>query len=198
MTNVPTSDADAVIAQIRELEDAGCEVVRVAVPNMDAITSLPRIRKAVGIPLVVDIHFDHRLALAAMDAGVDKVRINPGNMRDPENVRLVVRKAKSLGIPVRVGANSGSIIPRDERKEAGRRHASAGYMVDAVLSYLRLFEEEGFGQVVVSLKSLDVMETIQANRLFAMKCDYPLHLGITAAGTEFAGTVKSAVGMFTS
>ena len=195
MTNVSTADTGAVVRQIRMLEDAGCEIVRVAVPNMEAVKSLSEIKGNIGIPLVTDIHFDHELALAAMDAGVDKVRINPGNMRDPEKVRQVVRKAKSLGIPMRVGANSGSILPRGKAADGPRRHATADYMVDAVLDYLRLFDEEEFRDVVISLKSSNVIETMRAYQLFSEKSDCPLHLGVTAAGTDFSGSIKSAVGI---
>ena len=195
MTNVVSSDAKATIDQIHRLEKAGCEIVRIAIPNMDAVEHLSEIRSNISIPLVVDIHFDHRLALASMDSGVDKVRINPGNIRDPEKVREIVRKAKSLGIPIRVGANSGSIIPRGSSGEEQPRHASAEYMVDAVLDYLRYFEDEDFHEIVVSLKNSDVIETMKAYQLFSVKSDYPLHIGITAAGTDFAGTIKSSIGI---
>jgi (E)-4-hydroxy-3-methylbut-2-enyl-diphosphate synthase len=195
MTNMPFSDVKGTIKQIHELEEAGCEIIRVAIPNMEAIKTLKEIKRNIHIALVVDIHFDHRLALAAMDAGVDKVRINPGNMRDPEKVREVVRKAKSLGIPIRVGANSGSILPRNKTSRNHPRHATAEFMVKAVLRYLRIFEKENFRNIVVSLKSSSVCETIKAYEIFSKKSDYPLHLGITAAGTDFSGTIKSCVGI---
>lgn len=196
MTNVPFADVKGTIRQINNLEEAGCEIVRVAIPNSDAVKTLKEIKQSIHIPLVADIHFDYRLALAAMDAGVDKVRINPGNMRKPKEVREVARKARSLGIPIRVGANSGSIIPRQKLKRE-MRHATADYMVYAVLEYLKLFEDEDFHDIVVSLKSSNVPETMRAYEIFSEKSDYPLHIGITAAGTDFSGTVKSAIGIGT-
>jgi (E)-4-hydroxy-3-methylbut-2-enyl-diphosphate synthase len=194
MTNVPFSDVKGTVRQIHKLEEAGCEIIRVAIPNMEAIKPLKEIKRSINIPLVVDIHFDHRLALAAMDAGVDKVRINPGNMRDPKKVCEVVRKAKSLGIPIRVGANSGSILPRGKASNP-LKHAAAEFMVNATLEYLQIFEDVDFRDVIVSLKSSSVQETIKAYEIFSSKSDYPLHLGITAAGTDFSGTIKSSIGI---
>jgi len=193
MTNTKTSDVDATVAQIRRLEEAGCEIVRVAVPDQAAAKALPAIRKGVSVPLVADIHFDHRLALAAIEAGIDKLRLNPGNITDPKRIAEVAHAAKDAGIPIRVGANSGSLA-KTYLKD-GR--ATADGMVESALDEIRLLEAEGFDQIVVSLKGTDVRMTVEANRRMAEEVDYPLHIGITEAGTPWEGAIRSAVGIGT-
>ncbi len=192
MTNTDTSDVDATVAQIERLQEAGCEIVRVAVPNADAARALPRIKKRIDIPLVADIHFDHRLALTSIEAGVDKLRLNPGNITDQKKIEQVVLAAKEAGIPIRVGANSGSLAP-EFLDENG--HATADGMVDSALKEIRLLEELDFTDIVVSLKATDVMMTLAAYRRIVREVDYPLHIGITEAGTPWGGTIKSAVGI---
>ena len=192
MTNTDTSDVDATVAQIERLQEAGCEIVRVAVPDADAARALPRIKKRIDIPLVADIHFDHRLALFSIEAGVDKLRLNPGNITDQKKIEQVVLAAKEAGIPIRVGANSGSLAP-EFLDENG--HATADGMVDSALKEIRLLEELDFTDIVVSLKATDVMMTLAAYRRIVREVDYPLHIGITEAGTPWGGTIKSAVGI---
>ena len=192
MTNTDTSDVDATVAQIERLQEAGCEIVRVAVPDADAARALPRIKKRIDIPLVADIHFDHRLALTSIEAGVDKLRLNPGNITDQKKIEQVVLAAKEAGIPIRVGANSGSLAP-EFLDENG--HATADGMVDSALKEIRLLEELDFTDIVVSLKATDVMMTLAAYRRIVREVDYPLHIGITEAGTPWGGTIKSAVGI---
>ncbi len=189
MTNALATDVDATLAQIARLEAAGCDIVRVAVPNRAAAKLLPAVRQGCRLPLVADIHFDHTLALAAIEAGVDKLRINPGNIGGPEKVEAVAKAAKDRGIPIRVGANAGS-IDRDRYGEA-----SAEALVKSALDQAKLLEQFGFGDIVVSLKAFDVPMMINAYRLAAQSCDYPLHLGVTEAGLAWEGTIRSAVGI---
>ncbi len=192
MTNTDTSDVDATVAQIERLQEAGCEIVRVAVPDAVAAAALPQIKRRIDLPLVADIHFDHRLALAAIEAGVDKLRLNPGNITDEKRIEQVVLAAKDAGIPIRVGANSGSLAP-DFLDENG--HATSDGMVDSALKEIKLLEELDFTDIVVSLKATDVMMTLAAYRRIVREVDYPLHIGITEAGTPWGGTIKSAVGI---
>jgi len=192
MTNTDTRDVDATVAQIRRLETAGCELVRVAVPDLDAAAALPQIRERIGIPLVADIHFDHRIALASIKAGVDKLRLNPGNITDPKKIVEVVNAAAAAGIPIRVGANSGSLAKAYLDKHG---HATADGMVESALAQVRLLEKHGFTQIVVSVKGTDVPMTIAAYRRMAIERDYPLHIGITEAGTAWEGGIRSAVGL---
>ena len=192
MTNTDTRDVEATVAQINRLQTAGCEIVRVAVPDAAAAAALHEIKERISIPLVADIHFDHHLALAAIDAGVDKLRLNPGNITDPEKISEVVEAAKRAGIPIRVGANSGSLA-REFLDPHG--HASADGMVDSALKEIRLLEDLGFTDIVVSLKGTDVPMTLAAYRAIAREVDYPLHIGITEAGTPWGGTIKSSVGI---
>jgi len=192
MTTTQTSDVAATVAQIARLEAAGCEIVRVAVPDMAAAEALSAIRKAISIPLVADIHFDHRLALAAIAAGVDKLRLNPGNITDPARIAEVAEAAASAGIPIRVGANSGSLAPL--YLDAHGRASVAG-MVESALHEIRLLEQQGFTDIVVSLKATDVKTTTDAYRAIAREVDYPLHVGITEAGTLWEGAIRSAVGL---
>ncbi|MBI5560685.1 MAG: flavodoxin-dependent (E)-4-hydroxy-3-methylbut-2-enyl-diphosphate synthase [Deltaproteobacteria bacterium] len=192
MTNTPTPDVRATIAQIKALEKAGCEVVRVAVPDKDAAVALPGIKKGIALPLIADIHFDWRLALMAIEAGVDGLRLNPGNIGGEERVREVVRAAKQRGIPIRIGINSGS-LEEDLLKRYG--HPSPEAMVESALRHIRLVEDMDFFEIKVSLKASGVWPTINAYRLLARKVDYPFHVGVTEAGTLFSGTVKSSVGI---
>lgn len=192
MTNTQTADVDATVAQIERLVAAGCEIVRVAVPDAEAAAALPAIRKAISIPLVADIHFDHRLALAAIEAGVDKLRLNPGNITDPGKIAQVAEAAARARVPIRVGANSGSLAKA--YLDAHGRASVAG-MVDSALHEIRLLERLGFADIVVSLKATDVRMTIDAYRAIAREVDYPLHVGITEAGTVWEGAIRSAVGL---
>lgn len=190
MTKTDTRDFKATIAQIKRLEDAGCEIVRVAVPDSDSAKALTKIKKGIRIPLVADIHFDWRLALESIDRGADKIRINPGNIGSESRVKEVVRAAKQAGIPVRIGINAGSI-----KKGLKTKGTVAEQMVFSALEYVRMFEGRDFTDIVISVKAADVHSTVDAYRLLAKKTGYPLHLGITESGPVGIGTVKSAVGM---
>ena len=189
MTNTATEDVPATVAQIHELEMAGCDLVRVAVPDQAAADALGRIKAAIHIPLAADIHFDHRLALAAIEQGVDKLRLNPGNITDPDKIGLIADKARERGIPIRIGVNSGSI----DRKKYGPPIPQA--LVQSALDEVALLEARGFSDIVISLKSFDVPTTIEAYRLASEKVDYPLHIGVTEAGLMWQGTIRSAVGI---
>ena len=199
MTNTVTSDVAATLAQIRELSEAGCEIVRSTVPDEASVNALPEILEKSPLPLIADIHFDYRLALGAIASGVHGVRINPGNIGGKERVQKVAEAAGNARIPIRVGANSGS-LPKGlmEKKIASgmsRDDALAESLVEAALYQAELLEEYGFRDIKVSLKASSVASTIAACRIFAERTDYPLHLGVTEAGTAFRGTVKSAVGI---
>lgn len=195
MTNTMTDDVEATVRQIQELEQAGCEIIRVAVPDMAAAQAIARIREQIAIPLIADIHFDARLAVAAMEQGAHGIRINPGNLGGPEKLARVVAAAKQHRVPIRVGVNSGSI-----EKELLARH---GYptpkrpdaLIESALGNVRLLEEQGFFDIKISIKSSDTLTTIAGYRLLADKTDYPLHLGVTEAGGLIAGTVKSSVAL---
>ena len=198
MTTTHTEDVADTVAQVRELEEAGCDVIRVAVPTVEAAAAIAAIKRKIGIPLVADIHFDHNLALESIKHGADCIRINPGNMRSEKDVAEVVRAAKEAGISIRVGVNSGSIRPRDGAELAEReedRPDLAELMVDAALQHCEFMESLGFGNIILSLKASDVPTTMTANRAAAGRCDYPLHLGVTEAGPLELATVKSAVGI---
>ncbi len=192
MTNTDTRNWQTTVAQIKRLEDAGCEIVRVAVPDQEAAEQLSRIKKMIGIPLIGDIHFDHRLALEALRAGVDCLRLNPGNIGGPEKVRKVVAAARERGVPIRIGVNSGS-LEKDLLVQYGRPTPEA--MVESALRHIRLLEELDFGLIKVSMKSSDVLDTVTSYRLLSSRTDYPLHLGVTEAGTLVDGAVKSALGI---
>lgn len=196
MCNTDTRDLRATIDQIRRLEHAGCEIIRVAVPDMAAARNLGRIRKAIDIPLVADIHFDWRLAVEAARQGADKIRINPGNIGEKDKVREVVKACKAARIPIRIGVNAGSL---KALKKTAAPHWTpqewARIMVKEALDEVRLLEREGFGDIVVSLKADDIERTVAANLLFAAKSDIPLHVGVTEAGSFLAGTVKSSLGI---
>jgi len=191
MTSTPTVEVAATVEQIRRLQAAGCEIVRVAVPNAESAQALREIKKEVSVPIVADIHYDHRLALAALEAGADKLRLNPGNLRDPDKIRAVAQAAQERGVPIRVGVNAGSL---DTRFLQGQRVTPEG-MVKAALWEIELLESAGFEDIVVSLKAHDVPLTVEANRLLRREGDWPLHLGITEAGTAWEGAIRSAVGI---
>lgn len=192
MTNTKTSDVPSSIAQINRLTDAGCQIVRLAVPDLESVQGFAEIKKAVTVPLIADIHFDYRLALGAMDAGADKIRINPGNIGDRERIRQVIHKAVAGKIPIRVGVNSGSIEKSILEEEGG---ATITALVKSGLKNVDICREFGAENLVLSLKSSDVLKTVQAYRLAALQTDVPLHIGVTEAGTLRSGTVKSAIGL---
>jgi len=192
MTNTKTEDVGATVAQILRLEREGCEIIRCAVPTMEAAKALSEIKKQIHIPLVADIHFDYRLAIAAMENGADKVRINPGNIGSEDRVRAVVEKAKEFGIPIRVGVNSGSLEKGVLEKYGS---VTAEGLVESALHEVRVLEELGFYDMVVAIKSSDVMMAVRAHELIAPVCPYPLHVGITEAGSVTAGNIKSALGL---
>ncbi len=192
MTNTPTEDAAATVQQIHRLEEAGCEIVRCTVPTMEAAKALREIKKQIRIPLVADIHFDHRMALAAIENGADKIRINPGNIGGAEKVREVVKAAKERGIPIRVGVNSGSLEKSLIEKYGG---VTAEGLVESALDKARLIEDMGYDNLVISIKSSDVPMCVRAHELLAEQTVYPLHVGITEAGTVWSGNIKSGVGL---
>jgi (E)-4-hydroxy-3-methylbut-2-enyl-diphosphate synthase len=192
MTNTKTEDIEATVAQIKSLEKIGCEIVRVAVPGKAAVAVLPDIVAQAEIPVVADIHFDHKLGLGAVEAGVHALRINPGNIGARERVEMLVAACKEKGIPIRVGVNSGS-LEKDILERDG--HPTAEGMVESAMRHVELLESGGFEDVILSLKASDVAMTVEANRLMAEKCDLPFHLGITEAGTVLTGSVRSSVGL---
>ncbi|MBR9981396.1 MAG: flavodoxin-dependent (E)-4-hydroxy-3-methylbut-2-enyl-diphosphate synthase [Desulfatitalea sp.] len=192
MTHTPTGDVTATVAQIQRLEAAGCELVRVAVPDMEAATAITAIKAQIRIPLIADIHFDHRLAIAAARHGADGLRINPGNIGGRAKVQKVVDCARDLGLPIRIGVNSGS-LEKDLLKTYNG--ATAPAMVESAMRHVAMLEDAGFDQIKISIKASDVPRTVAAYRLLAERTDYPLHLGITEAGSLYAGVVKSALGI---
>ncbi len=192
MTNTKTEDVEATVGQIHALEQAGCEIIRCAVPTMEAAEALTQIKRQIHIPLVADIHFDYRLAIAAMEHGADKIRINPGNIGGQERIQAVVDVAKERQIPIRVGVNSGSL----EKELVEKYHGvTAEGLVESALDKVRTIENLGYDRLVISIKSSDVQMCVKAHQLIAQKTDYPLHVGITEAGTLYSGTIKSAVGL---
>lgn len=192
MTNTKTEDFDATIAQIRKLEDAGCEIIRSTVPTMEAAEAFAKIKKQINIPIVADIHFDYRLAIAAMEYGADAIRINPGNIGSIDRIKAVVDVAKERGIPMRVGVNSGS-LEKEIVKKYGR--VTAEGLVESALDKVKIIEDLGYDNMVISIKSSDVLMCVRAHELIAEQTRYPLHVGITEAGTVFSGTIKSSVGL---
>lgn len=192
MTNTKTEDVASTVAQILELEAAGCEIIRCAVPTMEAARALGEIKKQIHIPLVADIHFDYKLALAAMENGADKIRINPGNIGSMDRIKAVVDMAKEKNIPIRVGVNSGSLEKELVTKYNG---VTAEGIVESALDKVRIIEDLGYDNLVISIKSSDVMMCAKAHELIARQTDYPLHVGITESGTLFSGNIKSAVGL---
>ena len=192
MTNTKTEDVEATVSQILALERVGCDIIRCAVPTMEAAEALREIKKQIHIPLVADIHFDYKLAIAAIEAGADKIRINPGNIGSEERVRKVVEKAKEYQVPIRVGVTSGSL----EKELVEKYHGvTAEGIVESAMDKVRMIEKMGYDQLVVSIKSSDVMMCVKAHELIAKECPYPLHVGITESGTLYSGNIKSSVGL---
>lgn len=194
MTKTRTEDIKSTIRQIKELEEYGCQIVRSAVPNMEAATAVREIIKKIKIPLVADIHFDYRLALAVLEGGIDKIRINPGNIGSVERINKVLKKAKELSVPIRIGVNSGS-LEKDILNKYKKPIPEA--LVESALRHVKICEEADFDQIVISIKSSDVNLMVDSYRLISKKVDYPLHLGVTEAGSVWSGTIKSAVGIGT-
>ena len=192
MLNAPASDFDANLAQLTALQDAGCEIVRMAVPDMDAVRVLGRLKEHSNIPLVADIHFDYKLALEALNAGVDKIRINPGNIGSAEKVFAVADACNLKNIPIRIGVNSGS-VEKDLLEKFGGATPEA--MVESAFRHVKLLEDCDFYNTVISIKSSDVGNMVEAYSLVAERCDYPLHLGVTEAGTERSSLIKSSIGI---
>jgi (E)-4-hydroxy-3-methylbut-2-enyl-diphosphate synthase len=203
MTKTDTRDVSKTIKQIKELEDAGCEIVRVAVRDFEAAKAIKDIKKKTRIPLAADIHFDYRLALRAIENGADKIRLNPGNIHRAEEIGEIVRLAKKRKIPIRVGVNSGSIRGkgprttrvRDRQESRVKGNIVVESMVKSAMDYIKILERMDFCDIIVSLKASDVVSTVKACRLFSKKSDYPLHLGITAAGPVSTGIIKSSIGI---
>ena len=192
MCNTKTSDVDATVKQILELEEAGCEIIRVAVPDMDAAEAISEIKKRIHIPLVADIHFDYRLALKAIENGVDKLRINPGNIGGEDRVKAVVEAAKTKNIPIRIGVNSGS-LEKDILEKYGE--VTPKGLVESALRHVRILEKLDFHDIVISIKASNVPFSLETYSLLSDEVDYPIHLGITESGTAWSGTIKSAVGI---
>lgn len=192
MTNTPTDNVEKTVLQIKELEAAGCEMVRVTVNSEAAALAISEIKKQINIPLVADIHFDYRLALKAMENGIDKLRINPGNIGEDDKVKIVVEMAKEKNIPIRIGVNSGS-IEKEILEKYGRPTADA--MVESAIYHVNLLEKYNFHNIIISLKSSNVKMMVEAYRKISKKFNYPLHLGVTEAGTAFQGSIKSAIGI---
>ena len=192
MTNTKTEDVSETVAQILALEEAGCDIVRCAVPTMEAAEALKEIKKQIHIPLVADIHFDYRLAIAAMENGADKIRINPGNIGSAERVKAVVEVAKEKNIPIRVGVNSGSL---EEKYLEKYGKVTAEGIVESALEKVKMIEELGYDNLVISIKSSDVLMCVKAHELIAQQTNYPLHVGITESGTIISGNIKSSVGL---
>lgn len=192
MTTTDTRDIKKTVIQIKELENAGCEIIRVAVPNIEAANALSEIKKQINIPLVADIHFDYNLALLSIKNGVDKLRINPGNIGDESRVRKVVDYAKEKNIPIRIGVNSGSIEKEILEKYNG---VNAKGIVESALKHVKILEKQNFDNIVIALKSSDIITTIESYKLMAKEVNYPFHIGITESGTLHSGTVKSSIGI---
>ncbi|MCR5330969.1 MAG: flavodoxin-dependent (E)-4-hydroxy-3-methylbut-2-enyl-diphosphate synthase [Lachnospiraceae bacterium] len=192
MTNTRTGDVASTVRQIEELTREGCDIIRCAVPDMEAAAAIRQIRQQIRIPLVADIHFDHRLALAAIENGADKIRINPGNIGGEDKVREVVAAAKERGIPIRVGVNSGSLEKKYIEKYG---HVTAEGLVESALGQVEMLERFDFHDIVISIKASDVMTSVKAHELIASRTDHPLHVGITETGSVIAGNIKSAVGI---
>ena len=192
MTNTDTKDVEATVSQINALEEAGCDIVRCTVPDMEAAKAIKEIVKRVNIPVVADIHFDYRLALESIKNGISALRINPGNIGIEERVRSVAEEAKKNNIPIRIGVNSGS-LEKDILKKYGKPTPEA--LVESALRHVNILEKVGFYDIVISIKSSDVINMIESYRLISKKVDYPLHLGVTEAGTVWRGTIKSSIGI---
>lgn len=192
MTNTDTRDADATIAQIKRLESVGCDIVRVAIPDMTAAKNIAKIKSEINIPIIADIHFDYRLALEVIDQGVDGVRINPGNIGSIDRVKMVVEKCKEKNLKIRIGVNGGSL-----EKELLQKYgsATAEALVESAMNHVKILEDLDFRNIVISLKSSDIYKTLEAYELISKKVDYPLHIGITESGSVKKGTIKSSIGV---
>ncbi|NCF75077.1 MAG: flavodoxin-dependent (E)-4-hydroxy-3-methylbut-2-enyl-diphosphate synthase [Xanthomonadaceae bacterium] len=193
MANTNTADLKKTVSQIKKLEKAGCEIMRVAVPNMEAAKNLGKIKSQINIPLVADIHFSYQLALEAIKQGIDKLRLNPGNIGSQEKIKKVVEAAKKKKIPIRIGVNAGS-LEKDILEKYNNKATSKG-MVESALRHIKILEKLNFTNIVISLKASDIERTVEAYKLLSKKVNYPLHIGITEAGTEFKGTIMSAIGL---
>lgn len=191
MTTTYTADVEATCQQIKRLEEAGCHIVRVAVPDEASAAAISQIKKRIAIPLVADIHFDYRLAIKSIESGADKIRINPGNIGSSDRIKAVVDAAKDRGIPIRIGVNSGS-IEKEYLEKYGRTPEA---LVESALKNVRMLENFGFQDIVISLKASDVSTTVKSYMMVSQRVDYPLHIGITEAGTMWGGTIKSSVGL---
>lgn len=192
MTNTKTDDVEATVEQINRLSDAGCDIIRCAVPNMEAANALSKIKSRISIPLVADIHFDYKLAIAAMENGADKIRINPGNIGSTDRIKAVVDVAKEKNIPIRVGVNSGSLEKEIVKKYGG---VTAEGIVESAIDKVRIIEDLGYDNLVVSIKSSDVLMCVRAHELVSKEINYPLHVGITESGTIISGNIKSSIGL---
>lgn len=192
MTNTDTRDVSSTVRQVQQLHEAGCEIVRLAIPDMEAVEGFKEIKSRVSPPLIADVHFDQRLAIAALKAGTDGLRINPGNIGERKAVEKIIKEADSRDVPIRIGVNAGS-LPKKILKKHG--HPTPEAMVESALDFVKLFEELDFDQMKISLKSSNVLNTIAAYELLSEQTDYPLHLGVTEAGTLISGTVKNAIGI---
>ena len=192
MTNTDTKNISDTISQIHKMEKEGCELVRVAVPDLESCYSLPLIKKEINIPLVADIHYDYKLALKSIELGVDGLRINPGNIRNNEKIKLIIKSAKKMDLPIRVGINSGSL---DKSILKIYKKVTPKALVESAVNVIKIFDEINYHNIIFSIKSTDVINTIEANKIFSSKYDYPLHLGITEAGLPFQGMIKSSVGI---
>ncbi|OJV64655.1 MAG: 4-hydroxy-3-methylbut-2-en-1-yl diphosphate synthase [Clostridiales bacterium 38-18] len=192
MCNTKTENVKETVSQIHRLQEAGCEIVRVAVPNMSAAEAIKQIKAQIDIPLVADIHFDYRLALKSMENGVDKIRLNPGNIGSIDRVKEVVELAKYKGVPIRIGVNGGSLDKAIYQKYGG---VTAEALVESALGHVEILDSLNFNDIIISLKASDIKLTVDSYRLLSQKVDYPLHLGITEAGTNYTGTIKSAIGI---
>lgn len=192
MLNVPAEDIEGSVEQAVRLEQAGCEIIRAAIPNKEAVRLIPALKEKISAPLVADIHFDYRLAIASVEAGIDKIRINPGNIGSMDKVKEVVRACRSRNIPIRIGVNGGS-LEKDILAKYGRPTPEA--LVESAMGHVKILESCDFEDIVISIKSSDVPTMIAAYRLLAQQCSYPLHLGVTEAGTQRMGIIKSAVGI---
>ena len=192
MTNTRTQDVEATVRQIHALEEAGCEIIRSTIPDIEAAEALGRIKKQIHIPIVADVQFDYRMAIAAIENGADKIRINPGNIGGIDRVKAVVDKAKEYDIPMRIGVNSGSLEKEIIEKYG---HVTAEGLVESALDKVKMIEDLGYDKLVISIKSSDVLMCLKAHQLLAPKCPYPLHVGITEAGTLFSGNIKSGIGL---
>lgn len=193
MTNTDTRNIAETVSQIKRLQEAGCEIIRIAIPDNEAAEAVKKIKKDISIPLVADIHFDYRLALKCIDNGVDKLRINPGNIGDIDRVKQVVSKAKERDIPIRIGVNSGSL----EKNLLEKYGVTSKALVESAMNHVKILEGLDYDKIIISLKASDIMLTFDAYKLLSEKVDYPLHIGITEAGTIWRGTIKSAIGIGT-